>query len=50
MNELVDFKNAQVETLQKRVLQLETYLLEVTDKDCPDEYRKIVRKEILNDA
>jgi hypothetical protein len=50
MNELVDFKNAQVESLQKRVLLLETYLLEVTDKDCPDEYRKIVRKEILNDA
>lgn len=50
MNELVDFKNAQVESLQKRVLLLETYLLEVTDKDCPDEYRKIIRKEILNDA
>jgi len=50
MNELVDFKNAQVESLQKRVLLLETYLLEVTDKNCPEGYRKIIRKEILNDA
>ena len=50
MNELVDFKNAQVESLQKRVLLLETYLLEVTDKDCPDGYRKIIRKEILNES
>lgn len=48
MNELVDLKNQQIEALQKRVLMLETYLLEVTDKDCIDEYRKIIRKEILN--
>jgi hypothetical protein len=50
MNELVDFKNAQVESLQKRVLLLETYLLEVTDKDCPSEYRRIIRKEILDES
>jgi hypothetical protein len=47
MNELVDFKNAQLEALQKRVLLLETFILEVTDKDCPEDYRRIVRDEVL---
>lgn len=48
MNELVDFKNNQIEALQKRVLTLETWILELTDKDCPNEYKKIIRTEILN--
>lgn len=48
MNELVDFKNEQIEALQKRVLVLETWILELTDKDCPSDYKRIIRNEILN--
>lgn len=47
MNDLVDFKNAQIDSLHKRILLLETWLLEVTSQDCPDDYRRIVRNELL---
>lgn len=54
MKDLVDFKNARIESLQKKVFEqekqiaiLETYIFELTDLDCPDEYKKIVKKQLL---
>lgn len=47
MNELVEFQRLRIIALHDRVTKLEQYILELTDKDCPEEYKKIVRKEIL---
>lgn len=54
MKDLVDFKNYQIEALQKKVFEqdrkistLETYIFELVDKDCPEEYKGIVKNELL---
>ena len=51
---LVDFKNYQIEALQKKVFEqdrkistLETYIFELIDKDCPEEYKGIVKNQLL---
>jgi hypothetical protein len=48
MKELVDFQFRRIEALDKRVKELERYVLELSDEDCPEDYRRIVRSEILN--
>jgi hypothetical protein len=48
MKDLLEFKENQIYALQKRVAILETYILELTDKSCPEEYKRVIRKEILN--
>ena len=52
MNDLIVFKNAQIERLQKKVAELEkektqlcTWIFEVCDEDCPEEYKQVVREE-----
>jgi hypothetical protein len=47
MNELVEFQRLRIIALYDRVTELEQYVLELTDKDCPKEYKRIVRNEIL---
>ena len=54
MKDLIDFKNAQITALQKKVFELETkvstyetYIFELTDKDCPTQYKDIVKNELL---
>jgi len=54
MKDLVDFKNYQIEALQSKVFEqerklsiLETYIFELIDKDCPEEYKSIVKNELL---
>lgn len=54
MKDLIDFKNAQITALQKRLFELETkvgeyetYIFELTDKHCPQEYKQIVKNELL---
>jgi hypothetical protein len=54
MKDLLDFKNAQITALQKKVFDLETkvstyetYIFELTDKDCPTQYKDIVKNELL---
>lgn len=49
MKELVDFQFRRIEALDKRVKELERYVLELSDKDCPEDYKRIVRSEILNE-
>ena len=50
---LVDFKEKKIESLQKENLELktklsklETFIIELTDEDCPNEYKQIVLKEL----
>jgi len=54
MKDLVDFKNYQIEALQKKIFEqdrqistLETYIFELVDNDCPEEYKGIVKTELL---
>ena len=54
MKDLLDFKNSQITALQKKVFELETrvstyetYIFELTDKDCPTQYKDIVKNELL---
>ena len=54
MKDLVDFKNAQITALQNKLFELdekiknyETYIFELTDKDCPEEYKQIIKNELL---
>jgi len=49
-------KNAQIEALQdlvasqdKYIMQLETYVYELTDLDSPEEYKVVIRNEIFGD-
>lgn len=50
---LVDFKEKKIDSLQKENLKLknklsklETFIIELTDEDCPKEYKQIVLKEL----
>ena len=46
----------QIDALQKelfkstqKISNLETFIFELCDEDCPESYRDIVKKEVLND-
>ena len=52
MKDLVEFKNAQIGALQQeltksreRNIQLETWVFELCDMDCPDEYKEVIINE-----
>ncbi len=48
MSELVDYQHHRIVALETKVAELKRYVLELSDKDCPADYRRIVRSEILN--
>jgi uncharacterized protein YutD len=54
MYNLMSFKEARIEALlkelnkkQQRIQQLETYIFELCDKECPDEYKHVVQQEVF---
>jgi len=54
MKDLIDFKNAQIDALttsinekEKRISILETWIFELTDDKCPNDYKKVIRNELL---
>lgn len=56
MKDLIDYKNMQIEALQKelfkttqKISNLETFIFELCDNDCPSSYKDIVKKEVFND-
>ena len=56
VRDLYTFKNMQIDALQKelfkantRITNLETFIFELCDEDCPESYKDIVKKEVLND-
>ena len=48
MKDLVDYQQHRIEALDKRVGELERFILELCDEDCPEDYKRIVKQEILN--
>tara|TARA_R110000796_G_scaffold168212_1_gene285109 strand:+ start:133 stop:339 length:207 start_codon:yes stop_codon:yes gene_type:complete len=57
IQDLYSFKNMQIEALQnelfkakKKITNLETFIFELCDKDCPNAYKDIVKKDVFNDT
>ena len=55
MNELLSYKEARINALLERVIELEqekemltTFVFELCDKDCPEDYKKVVIKEVFD--
>jgi len=53
-HDLLSYKTARIEALLKEINRLElenekltTYVFELCDKDCPDEYKKIVKVDVF---
>ena len=42
----VDALNDELSKVRKEVGELELYLMEVTDDDCPDDYKRVIRSLI----
>lgn len=34
----------------KRIQELETYIFELCDRDCPEEYKYVIKKQVFNDS
>jgi uncharacterized protein YutD len=54
IKDLFDLKNRQINELQEklyiaqnRITQLETYIFELCDNDCPKEYKHVVKQEVF---
>jgi hypothetical protein len=54
-SELTRFQEQRIEALhnnvcelQSRIDQLKTFIIELTDSDCPKEYKNVVLSEITN--
>ena len=53
-HDLLSYKEARIEALLQEINRLElenekltTYVFELCDKDCPDEYKKIVKVDVF---
>jgi uncharacterized protein YutD len=54
VKDLFDLKNRQINKLQEdlhqaqnQITQLETYIFELCDKDCPAVYKEVIKKEVF---
>jgi|TARA_R110001632_G_scaffold117654_1_gene229791 predicted HicB family RNase H-like nuclease len=47
MKDVIDFQYERITALDKRVRELERYILELCDKNCPEDYKRVVKNEIL---
>jgi hypothetical protein len=54
MIDLITLKNNQIEELQaklcesnSKITQLETYIFELCDKDCPKAYKEVIKQEVF---
>ena len=55
MNDLLSYKEARINALLERVIELEqekemltTFVFELCDKDCPEDYKRVVIKEVFD--
>ena len=52
--DLATFKQLRIEALttelkkkEDRIAQLETFIFELCDKDCPEDYKRVVKKDVF---
>jgi len=57
MYNLMSFKEARIEALlnelnkkNRRIQQLETYIFELCDKECPDAYKHVIQQEVFSNT
>ena len=55
MKDLLDYYRFRMEAMQEQICRLEshiqvleTYIFELADLECPEEYKKIVKQELYN--
>jgi hypothetical protein len=55
MKDLLDYNRFRLEAMQEQICKLEshiqtleTYIFELADENCPEEYKRIVKQEIYN--
>jgi hypothetical protein len=55
MKDLLDYNRFRMEALQAQICKLEhhistleTYVFELADLECPDEYKTIIKQELYN--
>ena len=56
MYDLVSYKEAKIESLAEQIKQLTlqneryaTYIFELISRDCPEEYKQIIKTELLKE-
>jgi hypothetical protein len=56
LKDLVDFKNRQLELYQNELYdkdsyinRLETYIFELCAENCPEDYKRIIKNELLKE-
>lgn len=49
MKDLIDFQEARINALTTKLNEYKRIILELTDDDCIVEYKKLIKKEILNE-
>lgn len=57
MYDLMSYLQARVQALlnelnkkDKRIQELETYIFELCDRDCPEEYKYVIKKQVFDDS
>ena len=48
MKDIIDYQYHRILALDQIVSELKLRLLEVTEKDCTEEYKQLIRQQILN--
>jgi hypothetical protein len=55
MNDLISYLNARIYALEEanfllreRESELTTYIYELIDKDCPEDYKRVIKNEVFN--
>lgn len=49
MKELIDYQEARIKSLLNKLTEYGRFILELTDEDCTDEYRSLIKNQILDE-
>lgn len=49
MKELIDYQEARINSLLNKLTEYGRFILELTDEDCTDEYRSLIKNKILDE-